>query len=294
VPYNASTASGLRITGAGLSTFTGAVVVNSGTSNYPLFVNGFGSFTSSGTEGYLGNGGAGTNPSGTQGNTSIYATNNIVANAFNAYSDARIKHVVGASDNASDLETLRKIKITDFRYIDVIGQGKRPRKGVIAQELEKVYPAAVNTMRDFIPSVYALAENVSYNPATQELTVTLPKAHGLVVGDTVRVTVDTGTIEEPVAAVLSDNTFVLSGVEKITGRAFVYGKRVDDFHSVDYDQLFSMNISATQMLASANDALKSQVAAMTTRVTSVDAMNQDMAARLAVLEKIVAGLHLQK
>jgi hypothetical protein len=199
------------------------------------------------------------------------------------------------------LETLRKIKITDFRYIDVVGKGNKPRKGVIAQELETVYPAAVGTSSDFIPSVYALADNVSYNAARQELTISTPKAHGFVVGDMVRVMADTGTIEETVAAVLGEETFVLSGVAKPTAKAFVYGKKVDDFHSVDYDQLFNMNISATQHLASDNDALKAQVAAMTVanqaltdRVTSMGATNQTMAARLAALEQSMIALHPQK
>jgi collagen type VII alpha len=280
---------------------TGQVWVNGGSlavgiysNSYPLYVAGYGTFTSSAQEGYLGNSGAGTNPSGTQGNTSIYAQYNMVANAYNAFSDARTKNVFGLSNSTSDLETIRKIKITDYRYIDVVGKGNAPRKGVIAQELEEVYPAAVSRVSEFIPSVYGLAENVSYNDATQELTVTVPKAHGVVVGDIVRVIADTGTVEEPVAAVLGDNTFVLSGVTKSISKAFVFGKKVDDFHTVDYDQLFSMNISATQLLADDNDALEAQVAGLTTRLTSMDATNQTLAARLAALEHIVAGMHVQK
>jgi hypothetical protein len=219
-------------------------------------------------------------PIATNFTTDIYATDDIAAAAFVAFSDARIKNVIGLSDNASDLATLRQIKITDYRYIDVLGKGNSPRKGVIAQELEKVYPAAVGITSDFIPNVYALAQNVSYNAARQELTLTLPKAHGLAVGDMVRVMADTGTIEEPVAFVGGDDTFVLSGVSKATNKAFVYGKKVDDFHSVDYDQLFSMNIGATQQLAAENDALKTQVVALTNR--------------LAALEQAVAGLHAPK
>jgi hypothetical protein len=66
---------------------------------------------------------------------------------------------------------------------------------------------------------------------------------------------------------------VLAGVEKDPGQVFVFGKKVDDFHVVDYDQLFSMNIGATQQLA---------------------AENQDLRARLAALEEAVALLQQQK
>ena len=194
---------------------------------------------------------------------SLYASNRIVANEFDAISDARVKHVIGRSDTASDLETLKKLKLTDYRYIDVVEKGKQRKKGVIAQEVEKVYPDAVRITSDFIPSVYAMADDAVYNATARELTVTLRKAHGFTVGDVVRIiTADTGNLDKPVAAVLGDNTFVLSGVEKAPSRVFVFGKKVNDFHVVDYDQLFSMNIGATQQLAAENQDLKARIAAL--------------------------------
>jgi hypothetical protein len=205
---------------------------------------------------------------------SLYASNRIVANEFDAISDARSKHVIGRSDIASDLDTLKKLRITDYRYIDVVEKGHQRKKGVIAQEVEKVYPDAVRITSDFIPSVYAMAVDTLYNEAAHELTVTVRKAHGFTLGDMVRIiTADTGNLDKPVAAVLNDDTFVLSGVEKDPGRVFVFGKKVDDFHVVDYDQLFSMNIGATQQLA---------------------AENQDLRARLAALEQAVALLQQPK
>jgi hypothetical protein len=205
---------------------------------------------------------------------SLYASNRIVANEFDAISDARVKHVIDRSNTASDLETLKKLKLTDYRYIDVVEKGRQRKKGVIAQEVEKVYPDAVRITSDFIPSVYAMAVDSLYNDATHELTVTVPKAHGFAVGDRVRIiTADAGNVDKLVAAVPGDNTFVLSGVEKAPSQVFVFGKKVNDFHVVDYDQLFSMNMGATQQLA---------------------AENQDMRRRIALLEQAVAALQKQK
>ena len=192
---------------------------------------------------------------------SLYASNRIVANEFDAISDARVKHVIGRSDIAADLETLKKLKLTDYRYIDVVEKGRQRKKGVIAQEVEKVYPDAVRMTSDFIPSVYALAVDTFYNDAAHELTVTMSKAHGFAVGDIVRIiTAEAGTLDKPVAAVLGDDAFVLSGVEKAPIKVFVFGKKVNDFHVVDYDQLFSMNIGATQQLAAENNDLKARIA----------------------------------
>ena len=199
---------------------------------------------------------------------SLYASNRIVANEFDAISDARSKHVIGRSDIASDLDTLKKLRITDYRYIDVVEKGHQRKKGVIAQELEQVYPDAVRITSDFIPSVYAMAVDTLYNEAAHELTITVGKAHGFTVGDMVRIiSADTGNLDKPVAAVLNDGGFVLSGVEKDPGRVFVFGKKVDDFHVVDYDQLFSMNIGATQQLAAENENLRARLAALEEAVT---------------------------
>jgi hypothetical protein len=207
----------------------------------------------------------------------------MLASEFDAISDARIKNVTGPSDTAADLATLEKLKITDYRYIDVVGKGNQLKKGVIAQEVEKVYPDAVRTLSDFIPSVYAMADDVRYNEATHELTVSVPKVHGFAVGDVVRIITDAGNVDKPVASVVHDHTFVLADVGTAAGKVFVFGKKVDDFRVVDYDQLFSMNLGATQQLAIENQTLMKENAA-------IKAENEAIKIRLAALERAVANL----
>jgi hypothetical protein len=256
--------------------------------SYPIDVEGSASHNFSQQYGYLNSGGSGAGSSTNSAPFSIYASNRVVANEFDALSDARIKNVIGPSDTASDLEILKKLKITDYRYIDVVGKGNQPKKGVIAQAVEKVYPDAVRTTTGFVPSVYAMAVETLYNATTHELTVTLPEAHGLVVGDMVRIiTADAGNIDKPVAAVIDDDTFVLSGMEKAPSQVFVFGKRVDDFRVVDYDQLFNINIGATQQLAIENQILTNENAA-------IKAENEVIEKRLAALEQEIKDLQKQK
>ena len=241
-----------------------------------------------GSYGFLNSSGTGTASGG--GNISILVVGRVVAQEVDANSDARIKNIMGRSDTVSDLETLKKLKITDYRYIDVIQKGNQAKKGVIGQEVEKVYPDAVRTLSDFIPSVYAMADSVIYNKATQELTVTVPKAHDLAVGDTVRIIAgDAGTVDKLVAGVLSDDTFVLSDVEKAASKVFVFGKKVDDFRVVDYDQLFSINIGATQQLAVENQTLVQENAAIKAEDLAIEA-------RLAALEQMIddAGSYISR
>jgi hypothetical protein len=256
------------------------------TPSYPVQINASVNVTL-GNYGYLNS----TSPTGLGSGgapVSLYASARLVASEVDAISDARIKHVLGPSNVASDLDTLEKLKITDYRYIDVVEKGKQPKIGVIAQEVEQVYPNAVRTVTDFIPSVYAMADDVRYNDATRELTLTVPKPHGFATGDMVRIIVaDAGSVEKPVAAVIDGRTFILAGVEKAPGKVFVFGKKVDDFRVVDYDQLFSMNIGATQQLAIENQALTEENAALQAEVKAIEA-------RLAALEQAMEDLRQPK
>jgi hypothetical protein len=132
-----------------------------------------------------------------------------------------------------------------------------------------------------------MADDVGYSDSTHELTITVPKAHGFVVGDTVRIVTDAGNVDKPVASVTDDHTFVLADVENAASKVFVFGKKVDDFHVVDYDQLFSMNIGATQQLAIENQKLMKDNAAL-------QAENEAIKKRLAALERAVANLQKHK
>jgi len=62
---------------------------------------------------------------------------------------------------------------------------------------------------------------------------------------------------------------------------------VNDFLVVDYDQLFSMNIGATQQLAIENQTFAKQNAAL-------KAENKLIEARLAALEQAIEKLRKQK
>jgi hypothetical protein len=167
------------------------------------------------------------------------------------------------------------------------GNGAQEKKGVIAQEVEQVYPDAVYAVSDFIPSMHAMADDVHCSAASHELTITVPKAHGFAADDLVRIIADAGSAEKSVAAVLGERTFVLSGVEQAPHQVFVFGKKVADFRVVDYNQLLSINIGATQQLAIENQTLKKENAAL-------QAENKLIEARLAALERAIADLRKQK
>ncbi len=186
--------------------------------------------------GYLnGSGNVGT-ASGTS-NYSIYASNRIAASEFNAFSDARIKRVIGVSDKNQDLQTLLKIEIVDYSLIDSIGKGNNNYKKVIAQQVKEVYPQIVSTHVDVIPDIYQVA-------IIQDGFVALPNTN-LKAGEKVKLIFEEGETLILVKAINEKGFFVESPKN---GKVFVYGHEVKDFHTVDYEGLSTLNISATQAL----------------------------------------------
>ncbi len=212
-----------------------------------------------GNYGYLSPSGASTNSNSGNVPVSIHATGRIVCPEFDAISDARVKNIIGLSDNGADLNTLIKLRITNYHFIDTLAKGSKLYKKVIAQELEKVYPDAVSKMTDVVPDIYKLA-------SIKKGRVTL--ANNLKVGERIKLIMDNKTeIFEVIAA--DANGFSVNTNDE--GNVFVYGREVNDFRSVDYEALTTLNISATQELVKMINALQSENAEFKTRLASVSA-----------------------
>jgi hypothetical protein len=180
---------------------------------------------------------------------SIVTSGRILATEFDAYSDARIKSVTGVSNSQKDLETINSIRITDYTMKDKVKYGNRCFKKVIAQEVEKVYPQVVSKHADFIPNVYQLTSKIQ-NTDSGYL-VSFSSKHNIT-KDAKKLRVlykNSKEMEEmDIISVPSDYQVLIKG--HVTGNQFfVYGEEVDDFRTVDYEGLTTLNISATQQLS---------------------------------------------
>lgn len=215
---------------------------------------------------------------------SIKANNVVVAQQFWAVSDARIKNVTGSSDGQQDLETLKQIDIVDYSYIDVVGRSDRPQKKLVAQQVRDVYPLAVNEGTDFIPNVYEMSTSTAHDAAAQRLTITTAKAHGLAVGDTVRIFDDVSRQQLPVRAVVDAHTFALDREQPIE-QVFVFGKKVHDFLSVDYEAVAMLNVSATQEVIRRLEELEQHNATLAAELSHYQKLEQENAALKAELNQ---------
>jgi Chaperone of endosialidase len=169
-------------------------------------------------------------------NYSIYASGRMAASEFNAFSDARFKNINGITNNAEDLATLAKIEIINYTLKDSIAKGNNSHKKVIAKQVEKVYPQAVNKLTDVIPDIYKMA-------GMKDGKVMLPAT--LKHGEKVKLIY--GNKEETLAVTdTGSSSFTVNS--HYTGKVFVYGREVSDFRSVDYGTISMLNVPATEEL----------------------------------------------
>ena len=230
-------------------------------------------------------------------NVSIYADRFVACSALIAFSDRRIKDIIDRSDPEKDLEALSKIKVTDYQLKDLLAAGNAKHKGVIAQELREVMPEAVSVSTNFIPDIYLPAESAGFDAEQKKLTVTMPVSHNLKTGEIIRLYTDNGTTEGAVLEVPTPTQFVVKA-EKATSKAFVFGRQVNDFLSVDYQAVSMLNVSAVQQLKKQKDAeikalqeknaeLQEKLESQSKKLDALQAANKVRDARLFAIESLL-------
>jgi hypothetical protein len=221
----------------------------------------------------------------------VVADGGIRAASFFVASDRRIKNIVGQSDGKSDLATLKKIEITDYKYRDVVNQGSQTQKKVIAQQVEAVYPQAVSVTTGVVPDIYKKATSTNGWIQLQA---------DLKADDRVRVVSGKGdqvhsvvAVQNPKPGSREEPKFRLDPPVS-EGNVFVYGREVKDFRSVDYEAIAMLNVSATQELARRLEQREAELAELRAELAQARGEKQSLAenltamdARLNRLEKIL-------
>jgi hypothetical protein len=199
---------------------------------------------------------------------SIIADQRVRATAFDVNSEERIKNKVVVSDGVSDLAVLQAIEVTDYFFKDVYSMGDKPQKRVIAQQVETVFPMAVNQSSGVVPDIFqkAMVDDGWVQLATH-----------LKVGEQVRLLGDDVDTIFEVLEVRNDS--FRTDFLPTNPAIFVYGRSVTDFRSVDYDAIAMLNVSATQQIKKEKDA----------EVKALRLKNAELEARLATLEKLISA-----
>ena len=202
------------------------------------------------------------------GAISIYAKGDIITGAaIGTFSDARIKKDI--TDASGSIDIINKIPLHQYNYIDP-ERGTHTAYGVIAQEVKAVFPEAIKLITEYIPNIFCIASAiVLVDDVTVQITV--PSEHGLVVGDKVKIILEKGARNEcKVVSIVDANTVAVEKWDKYDAfeKVFLYGKEVNDFHSVDKSRLATLALGGIQDLYKMIKDLQAQVVSLQAQIAS--------------------------
>ena len=281
--------------------FRGNVGIGNASPSYPLDVSATASFANSGY-GFLNGSGSTGYGSGSSGSVawSIHSAGRIWTAEVDVASDRRIKTDINAVQSASMLDRANALRVVNYTYIDKLLKGKNNKTGFIAQEVEEVMPDAIAKSVDVIPSVFAAAEHIELHGST--LTITTAAPHGFVVGDNIVLyDCDNSPYNTQVSTITNAHTFVVQNWKgPDTEDLFVYGKKVDDFRTVDFDQITALSVGAIQELSKQvkaekekNLLLEQKLSELQSKSNATQSDVDKLKASIEILQQIV-GAKAQK
>jgi hypothetical protein len=171
---------------------------------------------------------------------------------FTTSSDIRIKNNIKDIDDDTALQKILQIQPKTYEYIDKVERGNDIVYGFIAQQIKEVIPEAVKIEKAVIPNIFKIC---NYNNDI----ITLPEEdiNKLKIDDEIEIIIndDNNKRSCKIIEINNDNTIKINESLNITTEetetikeCFVYGSKVDDFHTLDKTYIFTLNVCATQEL----------------------------------------------
>jgi hypothetical protein len=167
-----------------------------------------------------------------------------------ASSDIRIKKNIIDIDDDKALQKILAIEPKTYNYIDIT-RGDNLIFGFIAQQIKEVVPEAVSLCNEYIPNIYSVCD-VSSNI----ITLNTLNLHGLNINySDVNLQLNTDikiydvNDKEIKCKITNINNNIITIDSNLDGnKCIVYGTKINDFHTLDKNYIFTLNVCATQDL----------------------------------------------
>ena len=137
-------------------------------------------------------------------------------------------------------------------------------KKVIAQQVKEVYPQAVKTnITRAIPDIYQMA-TVENGWIVLENDLKIGERIKIITeeDDKIYEVTEAESTRFKVGQLTTDNRQLTT--------VFIYGREVNDFHTVDYEAISMLNVSATQQLAKENEMIRDEINALEIQVAKIN------------------------
>jgi len=199
-------------------------------------------------------------------NGTIWLTN---FGAFLSSSDSRIKEDIQDINDDGALQSILAIQPKTYKYIDKVVKGDIKVYGFIAQQIREVIPGATSLQKEYIPNIMLLADYTTK-------IITLPSQPMKVIiknDDKIKCYGrDYKEIYVQVEEVIDGLTFKIKEQEKeyTDTKIFVCGTEIDDFHTLDKNYIYTLNVCATQELHRRIEAQNITIKAQEERINELE------------------------
>ena len=224
------------------------------------------------------------------GGAGIYSVGAIISEGFFiGISDIRIKtNILDVPDNLA-LEKVRNVDVRYYDYKDKVKKGTETTIGFIAQQVKEIIPSAVSIQKGIMPNEMRIIESPSWTTITDSsgnntynLTISDLSDNS---GNTLYrfyVSNDPSGNDECKKEIYSltddPKSFIF---EEKWNNVFLYGKEVDDFHTLNKQKLFTLNFSATQEIDRIQQAEKTKLEQAELKIATLEAENATLKTQIA-------------
>ena len=159
-------------------------------------------------------------------------------NGSSSASDSRIKKDIEDINDESALNKLLLIQPTTYNYIDVErNKGFGKVYGFIAQQIREVIPEAITIIKkQIIPNIY---KSCLINNKKEVY-------HSIPLDTPIDTDIKIEGFDYKIKEIYEDYFVIDNDID--VDEAFVFGYSVDDFHTLNKDYIFTLNVCATQEL----------------------------------------------
>ena len=157
-------------------------------------------------------------------------------------SDIIIKTAINDIIDDTALRKILAIEPKTYKYIDTIKRGNNIVYGFIAQQIREIIPEAVSLEKEVIPNIFKICK-------CENDEITLDNniiSSNLSINDKIDIYDNNNKKQYTIKNILDNKIKINESIN--SSNCFVYGKEVNDFHTINKDYIFTLNVCATQEL----------------------------------------------
>jgi hypothetical protein len=194
-----------------------------------------------------------------------YMRNGIaLTNSVATFSDSRIKTNIEDISDISALEKIMKVEPKNYNYIDVDERGSMNVIGFIAQQIKEVIPEAIVIGEEFIPNIYKYYEIISSNT----ILINDANINKIFIGNIIKIKVNQTTLITKIIDKI--NKIIKIDIEiDVKAKCLIYGVKINDFHFIDKNYIYTLNVCATQEIYRRLEEQKKEIEELKTKINSL-------------------------